>query len=135
MVDFEDLKELSYMSKKIFKDTIETSYEKFKNITNETINVVLDENEENHDYDWLEQKNSNESLEESPISKNQVYSEEQSSSKEQLDYRKNDIPIIAKNAAEEKIGLDLDLKEENLMNAIVYGEIFGKPKSKRRRRW
>ncbi len=134
MSKFENLKEISYMSKKMFKDTIEASYEKFKDITNETINVVFDENEENHDYDWLERPELNENLEKSATLENQVYSEEQRNSKEQLNYSKNDVPIIAQNAAEEKIGLDLNLEEENLMNAIVYGEIFGKPKAKRRRR-
>lgn len=31
--------------------------------------------------------------------------------------------------------IDLDFKEENIMQAMVYSEIFGKPKSKRRNRW
>lgn len=30
--------------------------------------------------------------------------------------------------------LDLDFKEENIVQAMVYSEIFGKPKSKRRKR-
>lgn len=30
--------------------------------------------------------------------------------------------------------LDLDFNEENLVKAMVYSEIFGKPKSKRRKR-
>ncbi|MGH4126073.1 MAG: hypothetical protein ACREV6_24470 [Clostridium sp.] len=35
---------------------------------------------------------------------------------------------------EELSYLDLDFKEENIMQAMVYSEIFGKPKSKRRKR-
>jgi hypothetical protein len=32
------------------------------------------------------------------------------------------------------LDLDLDFNEENIMQAMVYSEIFGKPKSKRRKR-
>jgi hypothetical protein len=35
---------------------------------------------------------------------------------------------------EEMPYLDLDFKEENILQAVVYSEIFGKPKSKRRKR-
>ncbi|MCB2297647.1 hypothetical protein [Clostridium tagluense] len=35
---------------------------------------------------------------------------------------------------EELSYLDLDFKEENIVKAMVYSEIFGKPKSKRRKR-
>jgi hypothetical protein len=33
-----------------------------------------------------------------------------------------------------ELDLDLDFKEENIVQAMVYSEIFGKPKSKRRKR-
>lgn len=32
------------------------------------------------------------------------------------------------------LGLNLDFKEENIVQAVIYSEIFGKPKSKRRKR-
>lgn len=35
---------------------------------------------------------------------------------------------------EELSYLDLDFNEENIVKAMVYSEIFGKPKSKRRKR-
>ncbi len=35
---------------------------------------------------------------------------------------------------EELSYLDLDFNEENIVQAMVYSEIFGKPKSKRRKR-
>lgn len=126
MAKFGDLKELSDISNFFLKGTIETSYEKIKNIANESTNYVIDDDGENNDYDWLEQTNSNENL----------GMEEQTNSKEQSDYKKNDIPIIVKKVKKEKIdlGLDLDFGEENLMQAMVYKEIFGKPKAKRRRR-
>jgi hypothetical protein len=43
-------------------------------------------------------------------------------------------PQQAEVEKEELPYLDLDFSEENLVKAMVYSEIFGKPKSKRRKR-
>jgi DNA/RNA-binding domain of Phe-tRNA-synthetase-like protein len=44
------------------------------------------------------------------------------------------LQIEVEEEEEEASYLDLDFKEENIVQAMVYSEIFGKPKSKRRKR-
>jgi len=55
-------------------------------------------------------------------------------SKEEASLQGNPISTQNKNVKTEEIPLDLDFSEENILQAVVYSEIFGKPKAKRRRR-
>jgi hypothetical protein len=43
--------------------------------------------------------------------------------------------IEKKDMKKEEIFLDVNLKEDKLLQAVIYSEILGKPKAKRRRRW
>lgn len=42
---------------------------------------------------------------------------------------------IEKDLKDENIPLNLEFNEENILQAILYSEILGKPKAKTRRRW
>jgi hypothetical protein len=48
--------------------------------------------------------------------------------------RENTKPLQLEVENEKLPYLDLDFNEENIVQAMVYSEIFGKPKSKRRKR-
>ncbi|NMM64824.1 hypothetical protein HBE96_19670 [Clostridium sp. P21] len=147
--DFNDLMELASMSKKIFKDTIEASREKVKSLTNEAKgltnqdkNTIMDDNNKRDNYSWVKENDLVENF-----SGNFEYSSEGNSNLEceivhreklelerKIEYERIKKVLSKKKLEEERVSIDLDFKEKNVVQAVVYSEIFGEPRAKRRRR-
>lgn len=117
MSKIDEVKEFSNMTKKIFEDFVEIGSKKMKYIWLDNNNATFDGNK---GYE-----------EESDIVK---ISDKPSNLKGKTDLNQQTSSIRKKDIVNEQISLDLDFSEENIMQAIVYSEIFGKPKAKRRRR-
>lgn len=116
MSRIDDVKEFAHMTKQIFQDLIEIGSVKAKNISLAiSEDEVLRTKEEIKD----EVNTADEYVEKYYELKEEANSQVKSSYTVE-----NDINNI-----------DLNFKEENLIQAVIYSEILGKPKAKRRRRW
>lgn len=122
----DDVKEFANMTKQVFKDFVETFDKEIKNFAFESDNSTFTTGKEN--------ANKAKISDEYYRLKEEIDLDKSSKLKEETDLEERTSSIRKKDLRNEQISLDLDFREENIMQALVYAEIFGKPKAKRRRR-
>lgn len=105
-----------------FADFIETLDKEIRNVTSDSDNSIPDVRRKYENYKIKKVSNAN-----------KVSDEYLASDKKPNEG--NETTFIGKKAVSDDTDfLNLDFTEENLMQAMVYTEIFGEPKAKRRRR-
>lgn len=119
MSKFEQQDEFFSMTQQLFKYIIETGTKKLKDIAGADNNHNSVEEKK---YNKSEGTNAAKYLD-----KYYELKEEVSSQESPMSTQKNNVKI-------ERVPLDIDFSEKNILQAVVYSEIFGKPKAKRRRR-
>ncbi|AKA67405.1 hypothetical protein [Clostridium scatologenes] len=134
MSDFDNLVDIIFDSGKVLKDIIKASSEKARKVTNKTKDNIFDDNDSKDDYDWLKGKNLQEDKQKNLSFPYDIGESEKAELERNIEYEKAKAQELKKRL-EERTTMNLELKEENIMQAIVYSEILGKPRAKRRRRW
>lgn len=122
MSKIDDVKEFVNMTKKAFVDFVETLDKEIGNIVSDSNDPAPDVRKRYENYKIKKVSNTNE------------VSDKYLESDKKPDQGKETTFISKKAVSGDTDFLNLDFTEENLMQAIVYTEIFGKPKAKRRRR-
>ncbi|WPC43572.1 hypothetical protein [Clostridium sp. JS66] len=134
MTDFDNLVDIICDSGKVLKDIIKASSEKARKVTNETKGNIFDNNARQDNYDWLKGNNLQENKQKNLNFSYDTEDTEKAELQRNMEYEKTKVQELKKKLEQEKTTMNLELKEENIMQAIVYSEILGKPRAKRRRR-
>lgn len=134
MSDFDNLVDIIFDSGKVLKDIIKASSEKARKVTNKTKGNIFDDTDSKDDYDWLKGKKLQEDTQKNLSFPYDIGESENAELERNIEYEKAKAQELKKRL-EERTTMNLELKEENIMQAIVYSEILGKPRAKRRRRW
>lgn len=134
MTDFDNLVEIICDSGKVLKDIIKASSEKARKVTNETKGNIFDTNASEDNYDWLKGNNLQENTQKNSNFSYDIEDSEKAELQRNIEYEKAKAQELKKKLEQERTTMNLELKEENIMQAIVYAEILGKPRAKRRRR-
>lgn len=116
MSKIDDVKEFAHMTKQIFQDLIEIGSVKAKNIS-----LAISEDEVIRTKEEIRDE----------ANTADKYVERYYDLKEEANSQVKNSYIVEKDTN----NLELNFKEENLIQAVIYSEILGKPKAKRRRRW
>lgn len=133
MSDFDNLVDIIFDSGKVLKNIIKASSEKARKVTNKTKDNIFDDNDSKDDYDWLKGKNLQEDKQKNLSFPYDIGESEKAEFERNIEYEKAKAQELKKRL-EERTTMNLELKEENIMQAMVYSEILGKPRAKRRRR-
>lgn len=134
MTDFDNLVDIIYDSGKVLKDIIKASSEKARKVTNETKGNIFDNNVRQDNYDWLKGNNLQENTQNNSNFSYDIEDSEKAELERNIEYEKAKSQELKKKLEQERTTMNLELKKENIMQAIVYAEILGKPRAKRRRR-
>lgn len=134
MTDFDNLVEIICDSGKVLKDIIKASSEKARKVTNETKGNIFDNNVRQDNYNWLKGDNLQGSTQKNSNFSYNIEDSERAELERNIEYEKAKAQELKKKLEQERTTMNLELKEENIMQAIVYSEILGKPRAKRRRR-
>lgn len=134
MTDFDNLVEIICDSGKVLKDIIKASNEKARKVTNETKGNIFDNNVSKDNYDWLKGNNLQENRQKNSNFSYDIGDSEKAELERNIEYEKAKAQELKKKLEQERTTMNLELKKENIMQAIVYSEILGKPRAKRRRR-
>ncbi|AKN31763.1 hypothetical protein Ccar_13180 [Clostridium carboxidivorans P7] len=134
MTDFDNLVEIICDSGKVLKDIIKASSEKARKVTNETKGNIFDNNVSKDNYDWLKGNNLQKNTQKNSNFSYDIEDSEKAELQRNIEYEKAKAQELKKKLEQERTTMNLELKEENIMQAIVYSEILGKPRAKRRRR-
>lgn len=134
MSDFDNLVDIIFDSGKVLKDIIKASSEKTRKATNKIKGNIFDDNDSKDDYDWLKGKSLQENTQKNLSFPYDIGEREKAELERNMEYDKAKVQELKKRLEKERTTMNLELKEENIMQAIVYSEILGKPRAKRRRR-